>query len=56
MENVWVLAAVWVGLASLLALWFNSRALTEIVVGTVAQVIGPAFIGLGACRMLARWY
>jgi len=40
-----VLAAVWVGLASLLARWFKvSRAPTEIVVGTVAQVIGPAFI------------
>ena len=41
-----MLAAVWVGLASLLALWFKvSRALTEIVVvGTVAQMIGPAFI------------
>jgi glutathione-regulated potassium-efflux system ancillary protein KefC len=55
MENVWVLAAVWVGLAliaTLLAIWFKiSTALTEIVVGTVAQlvigaIVGP--IGLGA--------
>ena len=55
MENVWVLAALWVGLAliaTLLAIWFKiSTALTEIVVGTVAQlVIGALFgtIGLGA--------
>jgi glutathione-regulated potassium-efflux system ancillary protein KefC len=55
MENVWVLASVWVGLAliaTLLAIWFRiSTALTEIVVGTVAQLIIGAFIvhgGLGA--------
>ena len=54
MENVWVLASVWVGLAlvaTLLAIWFKiSTALTEIVVGTVAQLIIGAFIvqgGLG---------
>lgn len=46
MENVWVLAALWVGLAllaTLLAIWFEiSTALTGIVVGTVAQLImGP---------------
>src|SRR5690242_17735587 len=47
MENVWVLAAVWVGLAliaTLLAIWFKiSTALSEIVVGTVAQLIIGAF-------------
>ena len=47
MENVWVLAALWVGLAliaTLLAIWFKiSTALTEIVVGTVAQFIIVAF-------------
>jgi glutathione-regulated potassium-efflux system ancillary protein KefC len=55
MENVWVLAALWVGLAliaTLLAIWFKiSTALTEIVVGTVAQlIIGAAFgsMSLGA--------
>jgi glutathione-regulated potassium-efflux system ancillary protein KefC len=55
MENVWTLAALWVGLAlvaTLLAIWFKiSTALTEIVVGTVAQlIIGAFFIheGLGA--------
>jgi hypothetical protein len=43
MQNVWVLASLWVGLAlvaTLLAIWFKiSTALTEIVVGTVAQHI-----------------
>lgn len=43
MENVWFLAAVWVGLAliaTLLAIWFRiSTALSEIVVGTVAQLV-----------------
>ncbi len=47
MENVWVLAALWVGLAlvaTLLAIRFRiSTALTEIVVGTVAQLIIGAF-------------
>ena len=48
MMNTWALAAVWVGLAlaaTLLAIWFKiSTALTEIVVGTVAQLIIVAFI------------
>ncbi len=55
MGNFWALAALWVGLAlvaTLLAIWFKiSTALTEIVVGTVAQlIIGALFgsVGLGA--------
>jgi glutathione-regulated potassium-efflux system ancillary protein KefC len=54
MENIWVLASLWVGLAliaTLLAIWFKiSTALTEIVVGTVAQLVVGAFVvpGLGA--------
>ncbi len=55
MEYVWVLAALWVGLglvATLLGTWFRiSTALTEIVVGTVAQLIIGTFVvqgGLGA--------
>ena len=55
MENVWTLAALWVGLAlfaTLLAIWLKiSTALTEIVVGTVAQlIIGTLLVqgGLGA--------
>src|SRR5512146_2817554 len=55
MENVWVLASVWVGLAllaTLLAIWFKiSTALTEIVVGILAQLVIGTFVvqsGLGA--------
>lgn len=57
MENVWVLASLWVGLAlvaTLLAIWLKiSTALSEIVVGTVAQLVIGAFViqgGLGAGR------
>jgi Kef-type K+ transport system membrane component KefB len=53
MGNVWSLAALWIGLAlvaTLLAIWFRvSTALSEIVVGTVAQliigVLGGASLG-----------
>jgi Kef-type K+ transport system membrane component KefB len=56
MGNVWLLAALWVGLAlvaTLLAIWFRvSTALSEIVVGTVAQlvigVLGGASLGAQA--------
>src|SRR5580704_3239699 len=55
MENMWGLASVWVGLAliaTLAAIWFRiSTALSEIVVGTVAQLVIGAFFmrgGLGA--------
>jgi glutathione-regulated potassium-efflux system ancillary protein KefC len=48
MENVWALASLWVGLAliaTLLGIWFRiSTALTETVVGTVAQLIVGVFI------------
>ena len=52
MDNIWFLAALWVGLAlvaTLLAIWFRvSTALSEIVVGTVAQLaIGVAISGAG---------
>ena len=43
MTSVWALAALWLGLAliaSLLSIWFRiSTALSEIVVGTIAQLI-----------------
>jgi Kef-type K+ transport system membrane component KefB len=49
MENVWFLAALWVGLAllaTLVAIWLKiSTALSEIVVGTVAQLVIGAAIG-----------
>src|ERR1700728_122110 len=52
MENVWLLAALWLGLsllATLLSIWFHiSTALSEIVVGTVAQLVIGAAIGQSA--------
>jgi len=49
MTSVWALAALWLGLAlvaSLLSIWFRiSTALSEIVVGTIAQLIIGAVIG-----------
>ena len=59
MENVWFLAAVWVGLAlvaTLLAIWLKiSTALTEIVVGTVAQLIIAIAIGPDALGGKMPW-
>ena len=59
MENVWVLAALWVGLAliaTLLAIWFKiSTALTEIVVGTVAQLIIGALVGQTGLGSSTAW-
>ncbi|HTP67197.1 MAG TPA: cation:proton antiporter [Geobacteraceae bacterium] len=54
MHEVWGLAALWVGLAlvaTLFSIWFRiATALSEIVVGTVAQLVIGALIGttLGA--------
>jgi hypothetical protein len=49
MENIWLLASPWLGLAllaTLLSICFHiSTALSEIVVGTVAQLIIGAVIG-----------
>jgi len=49
MTEVWTLAALWLGLAliaTLLSIWLRvATALSEIVVGTVAQLILGAFIG-----------
>src|SRR5436853_7266536 len=59
MENVWVLAAVWVGLAliaTLVAIWFKiSTALTEIVVGTMAQLVIGAFLGKANLGARTQW-
>jgi len=59
MENVWVLAAVWVGLAliaTLLAIWLKiSTALTEIVVGTVAQLVIGAVAGSTSLGARSDW-
>lgn len=59
MENVWVLAAIWVGLAliaTLIAIWFKvSTALSEIVVGTVAQLVVGAFFVHGELGSKTPW-
>lgn len=59
MENVWTLAALWVGLAliaTLLGIWLRiSTALTEIVVGTVAQLVIGAFVIHGGLGSTTNW-
>lgn len=59
MENTWFLAALWLGLAlvaTLFSIWFRiSTALSEIVVGTVAQLIIGALIGTHAIGATAPW-
>jgi glutathione-regulated potassium-efflux system ancillary protein KefC len=59
MENVWVLASLWVGLAlvaTLLGIWFRiSTALTEIVVGTVAQLVIGALVGPVGLGAKTEW-
>jgi glutathione-regulated potassium-efflux system ancillary protein KefC len=59
MTNTWVLCALWVGLAlvaTLLAIWFRiSTALSEIVVGTVAQLIIGAALGRGGLLGHTEW-
>jgi glutathione-regulated potassium-efflux system ancillary protein KefC len=59
MENVWVLASLRVGLAlmaTLLAIWLKiSTALSEIVVGTVAQLVIGAFVIQGGLGGKTGW-
>src|SRR5580658_4435124 len=59
MQNVWALASLWVGLAliaTLLAIWFKiSTALSEIVVGTVAQLIIGAVVGPTGLGAKSEW-
>jgi hypothetical protein len=59
MTNVWALAALWLGLAlvaSLLSIWFRiSTALSEIVVGTIAQLIIGAVIGSAVLGTDESW-
>src|SRR5450631_3249007 len=59
MTSVWALAALWLGLAliaSLLSIWFRiSTALSEIVVGTVAQLIIGAVIGSAVLGTDESW-
>lgn len=59
MENVWVLASVWIGLAlvaTLFAIWFKiSTALTEIVVGIAAQAIFLKLWGAAGLGAKTAW-
>jgi glutathione-regulated potassium-efflux system ancillary protein KefC len=59
MTNAWALSALWVGLAlvaTLLAIWFKvSTALSEIVVGTVAQLIIGVMLGTSGLQGNTQW-
>ena len=59
MSSPWLLAAVWLGLAllaTLVAIWLRiSTALSEIVVGTVAQLVIGAAVGTEALGAKAPW-
>ena len=59
MANAWALSALWVGLAlfaTLLAIWFRvATALSEIIVGTVAQLVVGAFLGSGGLLASTQW-
>ncbi len=59
MTEVWALAALWLGLAlvaSLLSIWLRvSTALSEIVVGTIAQLVIGAAIGSAVLGTSESW-
>ncbi len=59
MTSVWALAALWLGLAliaTLLSIWLRvSTALSEIVVGTVAQLIIGAVVGSAVLGTDESW-
>lgn len=59
MTETWALAALWLGLAlaaTLLSIWLRvATALSEIVVGTVAQLVIGAFIGASLLQTDASW-
>jgi glutathione-regulated potassium-efflux system ancillary protein KefC len=59
MTSVWALASLWLGLAliaSLVAIWFRiSSALSEIVVGTIAQLIIGAAVGSAVLGTDESW-
>jgi glutathione-regulated potassium-efflux system ancillary protein KefC len=59
MDNMWFVASLWVGLAliaTLLGIWLRiSTALSEIVVGTVAQLIIGIVIGHDALAGRSEW-
>ena len=59
MTGVWALASLWLGLAliaSLFSIWFRvSTALSEIIVGTVAQLIIGAVVGSAVLGTDESW-
>src|SRR5262252_5644590 len=59
MTEIWTLAALWLGLAlaaTLLSIWLRvATALSEIVVGTIAQLIIGALVGTAALGVDAGW-
>jgi Kef-type K+ transport system membrane component KefB len=59
MTSVWALAALWLGLAliaSLLSIWLKiSTALSEIIVGTIAQLIIGAAVGAAILGTDESW-
>jgi glutathione-regulated potassium-efflux system ancillary protein KefC len=59
MMDTWTLATIWIGLAliaTLLSIWFRiASALSEIVVGTVAQLVIGAFIGGAVLGVDQSW-
>jgi glutathione-regulated potassium-efflux system ancillary protein KefC len=59
MSDIWGLAALWIGLAfvaALFAIWFRvSTALTEIIVGVIAQLLLSIFFGANILGTDALW-
>src|SRR5512138_257205 len=59
MTEIWTLAALWLGLAlaaTLISIWLRvATALSEIVVGTIAQLIIGALVGTAALAADASW-
>ncbi len=59
MESIWPVAALWLGLAllaTLMSIWLRiATALSEIVVGTVAQLVIGALFGRSLLQTDASW-
>jgi glutathione-regulated potassium-efflux system ancillary protein KefC len=59
MTETWALATLWLGMAliaTLLSIWFRiATALSEIVVGTIAQLVIGAFLGAAMLGADASW-
>ena len=59
MTEIWALAALWLGLAlfaTLVSIWLRiATALSEIVVGTIAQLVIGALVGTAALGADQSW-